>query len=130
MRRTSIVGTVAALARSAGVAALALVSACSNTGGSGGGSRWDDPILKASEYGQACSTAADCVAIYLGELGCCGASCPNSAIAWTSNDTYQFDVTFRRPICTPAPTCDFLTNDECGTPSPTCSNGVCALPIV
>ncbi len=121
MRRASIVGIIVVA-----LAALALVSACSSGNSK---SKWDDPILKASDYRQACSTAEDCVAIFLGELGCCGASCPNSAIAWSSNDAYQVDVTFRRPICYPAPPCERLTNDGCGTPSPTCENGVCALTI-
>src|SRR5882757_6487819 len=128
MRRTAVVGITAPALASLALAALALVSGCSSSSGSGR-SRYDDPTLRASDYDLACTTAADCVAIYLGELDCCGASCPNAAIAWASDHAYQFDVTFKRPICSPTPSCPLLTNNGCGTPTPTCDNGVCSLTI-
>lgn len=80
--------------------------------------------LVASDYDQTCQQDSDCVAIFQGELGCCGGGCPNAAISRANYGKYQMDVASRQQRCDPAPPCIGVTCFPC---SAACVAGRCAI---
>src|SRR6476620_2613736 len=75
----------------------------------------DDHTIKASAYNRRCSTDQDCVPVFEGTIGCCGPSCPNTAINASDQPRYTADVNARRPICNPQPPCPLFTAELCGS---------------
>jgi hypothetical protein len=58
---------------------LALLAACSGS-----------EILSVSNYDTSCKQDSDCVAVFVGQYGCC--RCPNAAIDASDEAQYQADV--------------------------------------
>lgn len=94
-----------------------LVAACG--GGSGG-----DHSIGTAKYDKTCVGDSDCVAVYQGELGCCGGGCPNAAIAATGYAQYLQDVAANQPVCNPAPPCA-ATPGACQTVTALCVGSLC-----
>lgn len=90
--------------------------------GCGGGTT--DHAIDTSRYSKACAGDADCVAVYQGQLGCCGGGCPNTAIASTTYAQYIQDVQANTPVCNPQPPCA-VTPGACGDIAALCVGGRC-----
>jgi hypothetical protein len=94
-----------------------LLGACSSSG--------KNDLIVASDYDQKCSQDSDCIAVAVGEDGCCGlAECDNAAINVSSDAQYQADVGTRREVCDPQVPCPAVI---CAPYSAVCSKGVCAV---
>jgi len=94
---------------------IAAISGC-NSGG--------NHSIAASEFQQSCSVDSDCVPVYEGTLGCCGA-CANAAVNQVGYTAYQKAASDRRPTCNVQPPCPAFTDVLCKAGA-ICSNGTCA----
>ena len=81
--------------------------------------------VTAADYPNTCTTVADCVAVYEGQLGCCGQGCANATIRQDALAQYMADVGRREPICVPIPPC--IAPPQCPDRRITCENGTCGL---
>ncbi len=80
-----------------------------------------DSTLAAEDYDQTCQTAADCVAVPVGDF--CDCACEGGAIAKSELPKYNADESDARDACIGAKMCG-----ACGPlPGVTCTAGKCAL---
>ena len=75
--------------------------------------------ISAASYDQACNVAADCVAVYQGDL-CGGCLCPNAAINQAAHPAYSAVLANLLPPVVPCDCPDI--------PPPVCQAGTCVLP--
>jgi len=73
-----------------GLAAAVVGVAC----GSGAATAPTTPTssISVEKYARSCESLADCVAAFAGEVDCCGAGCPNTAIRQTALPAYMADL--------------------------------------
>jgi hypothetical protein len=81
--------------------------------------------VAAADYPRTCTSVADCVPVYEGQLGCCDQGCANTAIRADAMALYAADVGRRTPICYPVPPC--VAPPQCPDRRVTCEGGVCGL---
>lgn len=91
-------------------------SSSSSTSSSGG----TNTTIKASDFDQSCTTAADCAPIYEGAI-CTPCACPNAAIA--KKDLAKYNDTRADADCPPTG----VQCDACSPPAVTCAGGKCAI---
>jgi hypothetical protein len=89
MRRLRVVATLC----------LTLAAAC-------GGSK----TPQASDYDRSCATVADCALVFVGDPGCCGGGCPNTAVRMSEVARVKRDVQAAKTCagivdCAPSPGC-------------------------
>jgi hypothetical protein len=78
--------------------------------------------LDATHYDQSCSTAADCVAVFNGDV-CSVCACPNAAINAKDKSRYDADDGSLQRYCGPRPAVACIS---CPTPMVACVGGKCA----
>ncbi len=94
MKLTSLLACIAA-------AALVTTAAC---GSSSGTTSPGDTTITASSYDQSCQSAADCVAVAVGQAcEACGLACPSDAINKNAQAKYEADVKRATSSCNPPP---------------------------
>jgi hypothetical protein len=87
--------------------------------------------VAAKNYDRRCASAADCVAVYEGYVGCCGeATCPNTAIAQDAVSKYDVDLGNAASCPSGTPPCPLVDFERpCPSARAACDNGVCTFPI-
>ena len=90
------------LARWGALLGLCLAAAC----GAGTPSHYVDT----KGYSLSCTSVADCFAVYVGPVGCCGGGCPNTAIRAVDLQKYMsaFDQAMK---CSVQPPCASPVSD-------------------
>lgn len=81
-------------------------------------------IIEAKQYATSCSTAADCVGVFVGDA-CSVCRCPNAAISTSAKSRYDADRLAARAQCETAPAVECPCPDE---RAGACNNNVCELP--
>jgi hypothetical protein len=97
---------------------LCLAAACGSSSSS------NAHAVAAKNYSQKCASVADCFAVYVGPVGCCGGGCPNVAIRADALPKYMSDFNTAThcdvtPPCTPPL--------SCATGRVECVSGMCQL---
>lgn len=81
------------------------------------------PGLQASRYGQQCTVASDCTAVFSGDV-CTGCGCSNDAINVADKPRYDADARAYTALCSPfRPRC----LADCIVQTPACQAGRCVL---
>jgi hypothetical protein len=80
------------------------------------------PVLSSDDYTHSCT---DCLAVYVGPIGCCGIGCPNAAINVSAQPQYMTDLASRTPNCFPGSAC--ISTGPCTNGRIACENGTCVL---
>jgi hypothetical protein len=85
--------------------------------------------IAAKSYDRQCSTAADCVGVYEGQVGCCYANaCANAAISQSAAATYFADLSRAATVsCGSGPQCPVIDFDRPGgcPGGVACDEGLC-----
>lgn len=94
------------------LAALFLLSACPGA-----------TVMDASRYDQTCTQAADCAAVYSGDI-CAPCGCPNDAINSGSLSAWDTEAARARKWCGPIPA---IACGPCQPMVTACVSGACTL---
>jgi hypothetical protein len=87
--------------------------------------------VAAKNYDRRCASLADCVAVYEGQVGCCGGGgCPNTAIAQVALAKYNVDLARAGTCSGVQPPCPNRLPVACQDGRVACDNGVCTLAVV
>jgi hypothetical protein len=84
----------------------------------------NDTTLHIANYDTACTSAADCAVVFVGDPCVTPCKCPNAAINSTATLREASDLAAAEALCTGM---QGVCNAACASPLVTCTQGACAL---